>query len=382
MNNINKIFITFLCIELIIGGGGRLLEPLGIFPLRYLLFVFSFILLIFNLVTFNFSITQKCVSLFIWLLLFPFYGFFVGLLAGNKINDILFDVQPYLFMLSLIYLFTLRYTLKVFSCEIFIKIVNAFALYGSLLYISYIILLNFGLLNFNLIYEHLSLTSEFFFRPDGAFFSKSFYFFGVGAIISFVDKKYLKCLIIVLAILLTESRGVLLFTTLSLLLASFKLHKLYLNTIIIILGSVLFIIMLYMVGSRSEDSDSVRFNDLYFYYKNVDLATFLFGRGFGSFILDRLRIEIVPLEILQKTGIIGVFISLVPMLLIFLKGYFLNSTKTSLMMSLILFFSITVSITNPFLFTPMGIFIIGVVVLWVFSIENIQISNNLTSGAK
>ncbi|EFW8464111.1 oligosaccharide repeat unit polymerase, partial [Shigella flexneri] len=79
MNNINKIFITFLCIELIIGGGGRLLEPLGIFPLRYLLFVFSFILLIFNLVTFNFSITQKCVSLFIWLLLFPFYGFFVGL---------------------------------------------------------------------------------------------------------------------------------------------------------------------------------------------------------------------------------------------------------------------------------------------------------------
>ncbi|HFR7098951.1 TPA: oligosaccharide repeat unit polymerase, partial [Shigella flexneri] len=89
---------------------------------------------------------------------------------------------------------------------------------------SYIILLNFGLLNFNLIYEHLSLTSEFFFRPDGAFFSKSFYFFGVGAIISFVDKKYLKCLIIVLAILLTESRGVLLFTTLSLLLASFKLH--------------------------------------------------------------------------------------------------------------------------------------------------------------
>ncbi|HFR6677626.1 TPA: O13/O129/O135 family O-antigen polymerase, partial [Shigella flexneri] len=130
MNNINKIFITFLCIELIIGGGGRLLEPLGIFPLRYLLFVFSFILLIFNLVTFNFSITQKCVSLFIWLLLFPFYGFFVGLLAGNKINDILFDVQPYLFMLSLIYLFTLRYTLKVFSCEIFIKIVNAFALYG------------------------------------------------------------------------------------------------------------------------------------------------------------------------------------------------------------------------------------------------------------
>ncbi|EHF3742060.1 O13/O129/O135 family O-antigen polymerase, partial [Shigella flexneri] len=186
----------------------------------------------------------------------------------------------------------------------------------------------------------------------------------------------------VLAILLTESRGVLLFTTLSLLLASFKLHKLYLNTIIIILGSVLFIIMLYMVGSRSEDSDSVRFNDLYFYYKNVDLATFLFGRGFGSFILDRLRIEIVPLEILQKTGVIGVFISLVPMLLIFLKGYFLNSTKTSLMMSLILFFSITVSITNPFLFTPMGIFIIGVVVLWVFSIENIQISNNLTSGAK
>ncbi|CAM8438249.1 O-antigen polymerase [Escherichia coli] len=339
MNNINKIFITFLCIELIIGGGGRLLEPLGIFPLRYLLFVFSFILLIFNLVTFNFSITQKCVSLFIWLLLFPFYGFFVGLLAGNKINDILFDVQPYLFMLSLIYLFTLRYTLKVFLCEIFIKIVNAFALYGSLLYISYIILLNFGLLNFNLIYEHLSLTSEFFFRPDGAFFSKSFYFFGVGAIISFVDKKYLKCLIIVLAILLTESRGVLLFTTLSLLLASFKLHKLYLNTIIIILGSVLFII-------------------------------------------DRLRIEIVPLEILQKTGVIGVFISLVPMLLIFVKGYFLNSTKTSLMMSLILFFSITVSITNPFLFTPMGIFIIGVVVLWVFSIENIQISNNLTSGAK
>ncbi|EEZ9817670.1 O13/O129/O135 family O-antigen polymerase, partial [Escherichia coli O135] len=134
--------------------------------------------------------------------------------------------------------------------------------------------------------------------------------------------------------------------------------------------------------SRSEDSDSVRFNDLYFYYKNVDLATFLFGRGFGSFILDRLRIEIVPLEILQKTGVIGVFISLVPMLLIFVKGYFLNSTKTSLMMSLILFFSITVSITNPFLFTPMGIFIIGVVVLWVFSIENIQISNNLTSGAK
>lgn len=377
MNKINKVFLALLCVELVIGGGGRLLDPLGIFPIRYVFFGLSFVLLMLNVVTFNLSINQFLFNLLIYFFLFPLYGCFIGAVSGNELSDILYDAQPYMFMLLLLYIFTLKDDLKKYLSEFFLKTVNVFSLYASLIYIAYVIMLKLEVLNFLAIYDSLSLTNEFFFRPDGAFFAKSFYFLGIGAIVRFVNKKYKSLFIIMLAILLTESRGVLLFTLLSLLFASFRLHRFSFNLLLVGVGFALFIIMLSIVGSRGGDSDSVRFSDFYFYYDNLDLINFIFGTGFGTFILDRLRIEVVPLEILQKTGVIGVAISLLPLIYIFVKGYFYKKTKSSLIMSCILLFSICVSITNPFLYTPMGIFVIGVVVSSLFSLNHVRSTNDV-----
>lgn len=92
-----------------------------------------------------------------------------------------------------------------------------------------------------------------------------------------------------------------------------------------------------------------------------------FGEGFGSEILGRSRIEVVPLELFYKIGILGLILSLIPVLYIIFKSINNKLTCISLQMSSIALFSALVSVTNPFLYTPMGVYIIGISLI---SMEN------------
>ncbi|QRG77529.1 oligosaccharide repeat unit polymerase [Citrobacter sp. R56] len=362
MNKTNKFYITLIIIEIVFGGGGRLLDPLGIPPLRYVLFAAALALFILNVLTMNSSLGRSTAITMIMLVGLPIYGAFVGTVNGNLTSDIAFDLQPFAYMLISLYVCTQSEIITSYSVECFIKTTKIFSIIASSLYIFYIVMLKAGMVNFPSFYSTLSLTSEFFFRPSGAFFAKSFFFIGIGAIFFFIEKRYFLFLLSISALFLTETRGVFLFAGISMMIASLRINGAVKNALYIGIAVAAGFALMVVVGDRAGDSDSVRINDFEFIIKEMNGLYSVFGHGFGSQILDRGRIEVVPLELLYKTGLIGIILSIFPLFLLSIRTLIKKFTTRQLQIVCALIFSAGVSITNPFLYTPMGIFVIAMAI--------------------
>lgn len=362
MLKLNKILTLFIVIEIVFGGGGRLLEPFGIPPLRYVFFAAAIGLLFLNLLTLYAKASGSTILIFLVIIALPLWGCFIGSASGNNLEAILFDVQPYFYILIILYLCFLPNELRMFSVNTFVKTVKFYSVFAATLYILYILLLKTGMINFISIYHTLSLTSEFFFRPSGAFFAKSFFFLGIGAIFFFCERKYFQFLLVMCAIFLTESRGVFLFSIIAIMLVSLKINNVFKNVTLIVLAVIVGMALLIVVGGRAGDSDSVRLNDFNFILQQLGGAKIFVGVGFGAEISGRNRIEMVPLEIFYKTGIIGLLISLVPIIIVSSSQLLKVNTMTGLKITCALLFAAGVSITNPFLYTPMGIFVLAMAV--------------------
>lgn len=360
MERLNKLLIILITIEIVFGGGGRLLDSFGIPPLRYILFFIALMMTCANVVSMRSQVATKTVLLMLTLFLLPLFGFVVGLIQGNNVADAFFDVQPFLYMLIIPYLCFLNNNLKEYALIKFLTVTKFFAIFASMFYVMYVIFLRLGFLDFNSIYTFMSSSGEFFFRPDGAFFAKSFFFIGIGSILFFCEKKYYLFLLCVVAIILTETRGVFLFTGVAVMIASFRLNNATKNLFLVLMAIIAIIGMLAIVGGRGADSDSVRFNDFKFVYDSMQSLEIFFGEGFGTSISGRGRIEVVPLEIFYKMGAIGIVLSVLPFVKVVMENIFYRSDIWRLQVACSLVFGIGVSITNPFIYTPMGIYLIAI----------------------
>lgn len=362
MNKINKTLITLLIIEIIFGGGGRLLDPLGIPPLRYVLFGAALAMFMLNALTMSTVLGRNTAITIIMIIGLPIYGAFLGAANGNLTSDIAFDLQPFAYMLILLYVCTQNEAITNYSVGYFIRVTKLFSVIASSLYILYIVLLKAGMVNFPSFYSTLSLTSEFFFRPSGAFFAKSFFFIGIGAIFFFVEKRYFLFLLTVSALFLTETRGVFLFAGVAMMIASLRINGAVKNALYLGVAVAAGFALMVIVGDRAGDSDSVRLNDFEFILKQMGGFYAVFGHGFGAQILDRGRIEVVPLELLYKTGVVGIILSIAPLFSLSVNALTKSFTTKQLQIVCALIFSAGVSITNPFLYTPMGIFVIAIAI--------------------
>lgn len=360
MERLNKFLIVLITLEIICGGGGRLLDPFGIPPLRYILFFIALLMIFVNVITMRSKSSNNLLVLNLSLFMLPLFGFFIGLIKGNEMAGVFFDVQPYLYILVVPFFCFLNSELKEYTILRFLSVTKFFSIFASVIYIAYVILLRMGLLNFNMIYTFMSYSTEFFFRPDGAFFAKSFFFIGIGAILFFCEKKYFSFLLCIAAIFLTETRGVFLFTGIAVMIASFKLNNATKNLALLLFAVIAVIGMLVVVGGRAADSDSVRFNDFKFVYDSMTPLGVVFGEGFGASIFGRGRIEVVPLEIFYKMGVTGIVLSVIPFIKVIVSNIFTGSNVWRLQIACSLIFGIGVSVTNPFIYTPMGIYLISI----------------------
>ena len=360
MKKLNKILIFLISFEVIFGGGGRLLEPLGFPPMRYILFFLSILMLFINLFIIK-SITKNIVVILILALFtLPLFGMLIGFAHGNLFTEVMFDLQPFLYMLIIPYFCFMSKDLNAYSLFTFVRLVKLFSIMSSLMYVAYIFMLRLGLLDFNSIYNLMSESGEFFFRPSGAFFAKSFFFIAIGAILFFCEKKYFKFLLCMMAIFLTETRGVFLFAGVAVMIASFKINSLGRNLALVMIIVVAVLGMLTIVGGRGADSDSVRLNDFKYVYDSLHSWNVIFGEGFGASIFGRGRIEVVPLEIFYKMGILGILISLIPFIKIIFDNLLIENSILKVQIACSLIFALLVSLTNPFIYTPMGIYLISI----------------------
>ena len=144
-----------------------------------------------------------------------------------------------------------------------------------------------------------------------------------------------------------------------------KTYKVFLISLLpfILLGS--YTVVNFVLGLREDvgESDSARFNAINYVLDSSNFTTALFGNGWGSLIYNRERIEIVFIEIFYKTGFLGLISSLSFLFYAFMKAA--DSHFRNVYFFIVLFMYL-VSLTNPFVFTPMGIVTLAVCMAVVY----------------
>ena len=372
-NSILKlIFIPFLY-ELVVGGSGHYLE---IGPLTFRMFIYVFAILLGGVYFGIKKVLRK--DLLIILAAFTvlcLVGIVTGYSNNANTNSILEDIKPLIFFYILIFFYSVINSLD----DIFqiVNIIKNGALFLSISYFSILILLFFGVLDFVTFYEKQNAIGEIMFRNDLFFFYKGFLYLCVGYFFFLLSKGYLNqilAILVLLSILLTLTRGFIIFTLLIAIYYYVFINKniivksiflgLFLITAIIVVP-----IIIETLGDKS-DSDMIRFITFFEVIDRVNPLTFLIGNGFGVGVPSKpIHMEVSFLEIFHKQGLIGVSFWVCLFIYIFflyfkIKNKHYKSIALPFLLSVI--FIILQSFTNPYMNNPIGLTMI-LISLVVFS---------------
>lgn len=369
---LQTLFIPILY-ELVIGGSGHYLE-IGTVTVRMLFYLFSVSLaLVYHL---NKNLIKK--DIFIIILSFSFmlfFGSFIGWSNGAPIELILEDLKPLIFFYILLF-FTIVIK-DITDIKRISKIIKRGSLIIGGVYISVILLLLSGKINFDAFYLQQSEIGEVMFRVDNFFFYKGFLYLCVGYFFYLLSEgrmNLLAVLFLFTCIALSLTRGFILFTVLITVYYIFFINKeVKLKWMFSFFGFSLFVyafpILLETLGDKSG-SDGMRFIQIKEVIEVVSPLSFIFGHGFGVGIESRpVHMELSFLEIFHKQGIIGVAFWIGLFLYIFWQ-YFRIKIKyykyLALPFLLSVIFIVLQSLINPFMNNPIGLTMILISIV-VFS---------------
>jgi len=365
LNNIFivKIFFIFIFLELFLMGSGRSLE----FASITLRMMFYAIAIFFSIIVYlRLLEIDKNIGLFFFVFIFlTFFSMLVGLLNGADSTLILKDIKPLLYFIMILP-FSL-FINGIDSIKLIAKLIKYSSLIMALIYMIWFILMFLGYLDFTTMYTLLSSdTNEIMFRgtnyTEPGLFYKGFVYMCIGFIFFIYDKSKksnLLAIFLLIAILLTFTRGFVLALILVFIIKSIidiKEKKSF-NFLIIISILLAIVIPLYIVfiGSKGE-SDQIRIIQIMQVLDNVNIVSLFVGHGFGIGVPIRPNgMEISYLEIFHKQGLLGLMFWLL-ILIYTILSYIRIEEKTPLVKSLLggSLFIFMQSLTNPFMNNPIG----------------------------
>ena len=249
------------------------------------------------------------------------------------------------------------------------------------IYLAALIGLAVGLLNFGTLYSIVSTTEEFRARGSGLLFYKGFLYLGI-AIVFLMSLQVrfwvVGALVILVALVLTLTRGFVLATAIStLLLLLYQRRFLVFSYWLPVTLGALYVVWTYIpsvdttIVSARDISNAQRVDDLSFIGAHMSTATILIGEGFGSLINNRVGIENTFLWAFWKLGLMGLTFWLTPLVLCLY--YFAripqrasNGLACAFMFGVVLVYTETA--TNPYLNNPIGL---SFVMLALFSLRTL-----------
>jgi hypothetical protein len=377
-----------LSIELIVGGGGHLID-LGVVSIRMVLFALAMIVTVVYFVNGR-RIAPDQMILTLGFMLMLGIGAVIGFINGSAFGAVWEDIKPQLYILLIPFL-----AFSITGPEVIRKlsgILRICAVAMAIPFIVVLLLMNTGLLPFLDFWRIAMATEEFFFRGEITFFYKGFLYLCIGFIflIEGQAKKW-QIAIVAFAIILTITRGfwVALLLTYGGYLLFFSGRNLrrvalgsglVVSAVIIVVFGNYFISAVsktidrevpvtttehapadpkpYLLGDRTH-SDNERIRQINDVADRVTPVSAIIGHGLGQGIPTRpIHMEISYLEIFHKQGILG----LVCWLLIFLvgvrKALAVRDDPASLPYFLSFVFVFAISLFNQFINNPIGLFII------------------------
>ncbi|MCD9575250.1 hypothetical protein [Flavobacterium soyae] len=378
-----KLLFIPVLYELVIGGSGHYLEfgPVTFRMVSYLLAIFLAIIYYLNK-----KVIRKDVSII--LILFSvtlILSSIIGCINNARLDLILEDLKPLIFFYILLFFSIVVKDIR--DIKKISKIIKNGSLILGLIYILVVLLLFTGKINFTTFYQQQSEIGEVMFRNETLFFYKGFLYLCVGYfffLLSEGRKNKLGALFLFICIILTLTRGFILFTVLITGYYIFFINK---NAVVkwivflfgIIAFTILVPILLETLGDKS-DSDSSRYLQINEVIAAINPISFIIGHGFGVGVKSReIHMELSFLEIFHKQGIIGLAFWIALFIFIFLsymKIKIKTYKKIALPFLLSVVFIILQSTTNPYMNNPIGLMIILISIV-VFS-KLLELQKNIT----
>jgi len=373
LNFMLKLLFIPIFFELVIGGSGHYSE-LGPLTLRMFLY---FIAVCLSLIFYFFgkSIKKNVVIIITSFTICCLLSIFIGFLNHAPISAILEDFKPLSFF----------YILPFFSLAIksiddinkINKIIKVGSVILALVYLLVILLLVTGKLDFLSFYGKQSEIGEVMFRNETLFFYKGFLYLCVGFFFFLLSKgkfNFLVLLLLFSSIVLTLTRGFILFTLIILIYYVFFISKnILLKWAVSLIGLFAIIILvpiLFETLGDKSDSDTARYVQIEQVISAIDPISFLIGHGFGVGVpIRKVHMELSFLEIFHKQGLIGISFWAGLFIHIFIMYFNIKYKKykeLALPFLLSVVFIILQSMTNPYVNNPIGLTMILITIV-VFS---------------
>lgn len=379
---LNRILFFVIFTELILGGGGRLLE-VGGFTLRILMFLSILPISLLLVYIKKIPIDRNLVLIVLFQLFLLLLSSIIGIANHASLDAIYEDIKPQIFILFIFYAVYSFSDIK--NVQRLITFVKIYSLLMGCIHITVFILLQANAIEFRslwmLINNQENISGEFFFRGEYGFFAyKGYIYLPIGVFFwerygKSLTQKYLAITILIIASILTGTRGYIVFVMLiyciNYLLKSSK--KTILRNILIITGAVLIsLIGLYIVSldrgeNAIDESDQLRASQLQEVFDATTIYSTIWGNGLGIGVPIRpVHMEIAYLEIFHKQGVLGLSFWVLLLLFIYKKYKDVKSEGKPFWFSCL--FVYTISVSNPYINNPIGL---TVIIFSIFCMDTI-----------
>lgn len=365
-----KLLFVLVLFELVIGGSGHFTE-LGPITLRMLFFLIA---VISSILYYSFKkVIKRDVFIIIWsFTLLSIFGATIGFLNNAPIPLIIEDFKPLSFFYILLF-FSISIN-KSDDIELISRVIKKGAIIIAVIYLFTISMLFIGKIDFLTFYANQERYGEVIFRNDTLFFYKGFLYLCIGFFFYLFTNgkfKFISLLFLYICIILTLTRGFILFTTILLIfyLLFINQNKL-LKIFTIIIGFIITIIaipfLIEAMGDRSN-SDAIRYIQMEQVMSSINPISLIVGHGLGVGTEIRpIHMELSFLEIFHKQGLIGIVFWLCIYIHIFIMFFNIKDKRIKnqaypFVLSVV--FVILQSTTNPFMNNPIGLTMILITIV-------------------
>jgi hypothetical protein len=300
----------------------------------------------------------------------------VGLIHHARLEQVATDIKPLLFFPMVFFFAAAIQTVE--QTRWIATLIRACSLLLAIGYLSIWILVFLKVLPFSFVYAAVSRTGEFFFRGESGTFYKGFLYLGVGFCFFLGGgwRSRLAAVVLLIAIALTFTRGLLLAAVLTMIAAGLLRERgttrLPWYGAILVGGIAAAWPWLVRAFADRAASDTARAFDMHVVQRSATWSSFLIGHGLGKSVGDQAQIEESYLQIIHQQGIVGLLFWLSIAVLLtrdFWRATYRGRQAEALPFYLAALFVFFESATNPFLTNPIGmsVVLVALVVLKLFA---------------
>lgn len=366
-NSLKRFFGYLVFGEIFLLGSGQSLLLFNGFSLK--MFNFAMMVTIGCYLNFRYRlISRDFFQLFCFFLLSILLAILLGTINGGTEN-ILLDISPLSYFFSLFFFNV--YIKNISDISFIVRFLKFSALFMAVLYLVYLGMIYWGILDFDMTYLLLENQSDILFRGnEGTFFYKGFLYLVIGLIFYVVEGKLFtwRGIVLLSAIYFTHTRAFIIVTLCSCLFCIIYWMRSR-NYVIPVKNIILFIIFALglfisipfvydsFVGVDRSGGDAIRVQTIREVFDRATILSVLVGHGLGVGVPTRMiHMENSFLEIFHKQGFFGLFFWIY--LLMKSYFYFINTLEEQKQIALPFLIAISMiylqSLFNPYLNNPIG----------------------------